>query len=251
MIFDTHAHYDDIRFDETRDEVILNLPSGGVCGVINCGSDILSSEKSVELANKYDFFYAAVGIHPESVTTDSVFESSLFEKLIKNKNVVAIGEIGLDYHWDASLKDKQINLFEQQVVFANNHLLPVIVHDREAHFDTLEILKKHRPTGVVHCFSGSVEMAKEIIGLGMYVGIGGVLTFKNAKKLCEVAKEISLERILLETDAPYMAPEPFRGKTNNSTFIDFVAQKLAEIKNISKEEILKITRSNAEKLFGI
>lgn len=251
MIFDSHAHYDDARFDNLRDELLLEISQNGVCGIINCGTDIDTSAFSVSLAEKYDFVYAAVGYHPESVNDKTVFDEQQMLKLISNKKTVAIGEIGLDYYWDTTFKQKQIEMFEKQLIFANEHSLPVIIHDREAHGDTLELIKKHKPKGVLHCFSGSVEMAKEAANLGLYIGFGGVLTFKNSKKAVEVAEAIPLESILLETDAPYLAPEPNRGKLNRSDYIEFVAKKLADIKNIDYDEVLNQTLKNTKKLFNI
>lgn len=251
MIFDSHAHYDDARFDNSRDELLLEISQNGVLGIINCGTDIDTSAFSVSLAEKYDFVYAAVGYHPESVNDKTVFDEQQMLKLISNKKTVAIGEIGLDYYWDTTFKQKQIEMFEKQLIFANKHSLPVIIHDREAHGDTLELIKKHTPKGVLHCFSGSVEMAKEAANLGLYIGFGGVLTFKNSKKAVEVAEAIPLESILLETDAPYLAPEPNRGKLNRSDYIEFVAKKLADIKNIDYNEVLNQTLKNTKKLFNI
>lgn len=251
MIFDSHAHYDDARFDNLRDELLLEISQNGVCGIINCGTDIDTSTFSVSLAEKYDFVYAAVGYHPESVNDKTVFDEQQMLKFISNKKTVAIGEIGLDYYWDTTFKQNQIEMFEKQLIFANKHSLPVIIHDREAHGDTLEIIKKHKPKGVLHCFSGSVEMAKEAVNLGLYIGFGGVLTFKNSKKAVEVAEAIPLESILLETDAPYLAPEPNRGKLNRSDYIEFVAKKLADIKNIDYDEVLNQTLKNTKKLFNI
>ena len=251
MIFDSHAHYDDARFDNSRDELLLEISQNGVCGIINCGTDIDTSAFSVSLAEKYDFVYAAVGYHPESVNDKTVFDEQQMLKLISNKKTVAIGEIGLDYYWDTTFKQNQIEMFEKQLIFANKHSLPVIIHDREAHGDTLELIKKHKPKGVLHCFSGSVEMAKEAANLGLYIGFGGVLTFKNSKKAVEVAEAIPLESILLETDAPYLAPEPNRGKLNRSDYIEFVAKKLADIKNIDYDEVLSQTLKNTKKLFNI
>ena len=251
MIFDSHAHYDDTRFDNSRDELLLEISQNGVCGIINCGTDIDTSAFSVSLAEKYDFVYAAVGYHPESVNDKTVFDERQMRNLINNKRTVAIGEIGLDYYWDTTFKQKQIEMFEKQLIFANEHSLPVIIHDREAHGDTLELIKKHKPKGVLHCFSGSVEMAKEAVNLGLYIGFGGVLTFKNSKKAVEVAEAIPIESILLETDAPYLAPEPNRGKLNRSDYIEFVAKKLADIKNIDYDEVLNQTLKNTKKLFNI
>ncbi len=249
LIIDTHAHYDDERYAAILKETLAIAKSGSVDKIITCGCDIPSSENAVSIANKFDFVYAAVGYHPQNVA-DLEFEADKLYALAKEKTVVAIGEIGLDYYWDNSFKEKQKDFFVHQLDFARNTSLPVLVHDREAHADTLEILKHHKPAGVVHCFSGSAEMAEEILRLGMYIGIGGVLTFKNAKKLIEVAKTTPIDRILLETDAPYLAPEPFRGKTNNSAYIIYVAERLAKIKKMSTEAVLKATKENAERLFG-
>lgn len=251
MIFDSHAHYDDARFDECRDEILGQMQKNNVCGIINCGTDIDTSLFAISLANKYDFVYAAVGYHPESVDNGTCFDERQMLKLIKENKVVAIGEIGLDYYWDTTFKENQIEMFERQLQFAAAHSLPVIIHDREAHADTLQLIKKHKPKGVLHCFSGSVEMAKEVVGLGLYIGVGGVVTFKNSKKIVEVIKEIPLERILLETDAPYLAPEPFRGKLNRSDYIEFVAKKIAEIKNVDYDQVLLQTTENTKKLFNI
>ncbi len=251
MIFDSHAHYNDERYADNRSEAIDFAANNGVIGIINCGTDIASSEQSVYLSEKYPFFYAAVGYHPECIDDKTVFDESALLRLVSNKKVKAIGEIGLDYYYDTTYKANQIDFFEKQILFAKKNSLPVIIHDREAHKDTLDIIKKHKPNGVLHCFSGSVEMAQEIINSGMYIGIGGVVTFKNAKKLAEVVKSIPLEKILLETDAPYMAPEPFRSKTNNSAYIKYVAEKIAEIKNVDVSTVYKTTVNNTKSLFNI
>lgn len=247
-IFDTHAHYDDEKFDGDRQEVIAKIFSSGVCAVINCGCDVQSSQKSVLLAKEYDKFYCAVGIHPHSAEEEQDLLPQIYEMSKENK-VVAIGEIGLDYHYDFSDREIQKAVFEKQIVFANENDIPVIVHSREATADTLAILKKYKPKGVVHCFTGSVETAKEILQLGMYIGIGGAITFKNAVKPVEAAKYIPLERILLETDCPYMSPVPFRGKRNDSSLIEYTAKKLAQIKNIDVEQIANVTKQNAKDLF--
>ena len=248
LIFDRHAHYDDAKFDKIRDELLDSLPRHGVCGVINCGCDTESSKKALAFAEKYPYFYAAVGVHPENIGSGRVSE---IEALAKHKKCVAIGEIGLDYYWTSDNKEEQKALFEEQLILANKLKLPVIVHDRDAHGDTLEILKKHRPKGVVHSFSGSPEMAKEILKLGMYIGIGGVITFKNAKRLPEVVEMLPEDRCLLETAAPYLSPVPHRGEINNSAMIYFTAQKIAEIRNTSLERILSSARRNTEILFNI
>ncbi|MGN0494059.1 MAG: TatD family hydrolase [Acutalibacteraceae bacterium] len=248
LIFDSHAHYDDGKFNELRDRLLEELPRHGVCGVINCGCDTASSKKSLALAEKYDYIYAAVGIHPENIGGGTVAE---IEALAKHKKCVAIGEIGLDYYWVSDNKEEQKDLFEEQLILANKLKLPVIVHDREAHADTLELLKKHRPSGVLHSFSGSPEMAREILNIGMYIGIGGAVTFKNARRLPEVVEMLPEDRFLLETDAPYLTPVPYRGKVNHSVMIYHTAKKIAELRNTSVEHILEVTKKNSEKLFNI
>lgn len=250
-IIDSHAHFNDKKFDSFRDELLLKIHDLGVSKIINCGCDFETIDECIALSNKYDFCYTSVGFHPESVPNGEI-DFERFRNIVKNnKKIVAIGETGLDYYWRDDNKSSQKAAFNTQLEIAKEFDLPVIIHDRDAHGDTLEILKEHKPKGVVHCFSGSLEMAKEVINLGMYIGIGGVLTFKNSLKLKEVAREIPLQKILLETDAPYMAPEPFRGKTNHSALIIFVAEKLAEIKNLSVQEVLEATSKNAENLFKI
>ena len=250
-IFDSHAHYTDKAFNDDRENMLGSLRESGICGVINCGADIESSVFSVELANKYDYIYAACGIHPEEA--DKIPENyiEILKNLAKNEKCVAIGEIGLDYYWRQDNKEKQKELFEKQILLSKELDLPIIVHDREAHGDTLEILKKHKPKGVLHCFSGSPETAEEILKLGMYVGLGGALTFKNARKAVEVAQMLPLDRLLLETDCPYMAPVPFRGKRNYSGYIPYIAEKIAEIKGIDPQTVLDITSENAKKLFDL
>ena len=248
LIFDSHAHYDDAKFDEFRTVLLAELPARGVCGVINCGCDAASSEKAVRLTEKYPYFYAAAGIHPENIGGGTTAE---IERLAEHKKCVAIGEIGLDYYWVSDNKEQQKTLFEEQLILANKLDLPVIVHDRDAHSDTLELLKKHCPKGVVHSFSGSAEMAEEILKTGMYIGVGGVITFKNARKLPEIVKTLPEDRILLETDAPYLTPVPYRSRINNSAMIFLTAQKVAELKNTTAESILRLSKQNAEKLFNI
>ncbi len=250
LIFDTHAHYDDERFDDCRDELLSReLSQNGVCGVVTCGCDVASSKTALALAEKYALVYAAVGIHPENLEGGTAL--STIEQLAAHEKCVAIGEIGLDYYWDVSQKEKQLETFEAQLLLANRINKPVIVHDRDAHADTLNLLKKHRPKGVVHCFSGSPEMANEVLKIGMYIGVGGSLTFKNARRLPEVVAQMPLERLLLETDCPYLAPVPFRGKMNRSDYIIYVAQKVAEICNIPTEQVLRASKENAQKIFGI
>ena len=249
LIFDTHAHYDDDVFSLDFDDLVFSLKQAGVGGIITCGCNLQSSLKALELADKYDIIYAAVGIHPGNIDDGDSIED--IKPLLSHKKCVAVGEIGLDYYWRQNNKLEQIELFKKQLNLANEYNLPVLVHDREAHAHTLEILKQYKPKGVVHAFSGSVEMAREIVGLGMYLGVGGVLTFKNAKALPSVVSHTPIDKILLETDAPYLAPEPFRGKTNHSAFIKYTAEKLAEIKGISTDEVLDLTFKNAKILFKI
>lgn len=248
-IFDTHAHYNDGVFDADRKTLLDSLPESGICGVINCGTDIPTSEYSLRLCEEYDFFYAACGVHPEDI--DKAYNGYLddLKKLCTNPKCVAVGEIGLDYHFRDDNKEAQKKFFEEQVVLANELSLPVIVHSRDAFADTLEILKKYKPKGVMHCFSGSKESADEILKLGMYIGLGGAVTFKNARKPLEVAEYVPLDRLLSETDCPYMAPVPFRGKRNDSTLIPYSAKVIAEVKKITPEEVLEATKNNAERLF--
>ncbi len=248
LIFDSHAHYDDERFSEISNGLFNELKST-VCGIVTCGCDEASSKAALSLAEKHDFVYAAVGIHPESIASGTT--TSQIEALAQHKKCVAIGEVGLDYYWLSESKQKQIEVFEDMISIAKKLDLPVIVHDRDAHGDTLEILKRHKPKGVVHCFSGSVEMAEEIIKLGMYIGVGGVITFKNAKKLPDVVRVIPDELLLVETDCPYLAPEPYRGKLCHSGMIKLTAQKIAEIRDCTTEDILKLTADNAKRLFNI
>ncbi len=250
-IFDTHSHYDDGRFDGDREELISSLKSSGVKTVVSCGCDIDTTQFNFDLAQEYDFIYFAAGFHPENLEGAGLDELSLIEKFAKNKKCVAIGEIGLDYYWMSSTKEVQREFFRAQIELAKKMNLPVIVHDREAHGDTLDILRETKPKGVLHCFSGSKEMAREIINLGMYIGLNGVVTFPNARKSLEVVKEIPLERLVLETDCPYLAPTPVRGKRNDSSCIPYVAEKIGDVLGMSAQEILDITCENAERLYDI
>ena len=249
IIFDTHAHYDDSSFDEDRDELLSILPENGVRCVINQGIDIETSKFSIELAKKYDYIYAAVGIQPQEVYK----EESLNEirRLANHPKVVAIGEIGLEYHYDVAPHELQIQYFEEQIKIANDYSLPIVVHNREAHLDTLTVLKRSpaQSCGVIHCFSGSVETAKEFIKLGYYLGFDGPVTFKNAKTAIEVLEYAPLDRILVETDAPYLTPVPFRGNRNNSMYIKYIIEKIAEVKKISVDEMENILVKNSLNLF--
>lgn len=250
-IFDTHSHYDDEKFNPDREAILNNLQSQGVSLVVSCGCDIDSTQFNFDLAQKYDYIYFAAGFHPENLQGATLDDLKIIEKFAQNKKCVAIGEIGLDYHWMDSPKEVQREFFEAQIELAKRLDMPVIVHDREAHGDTLDILKSTKPKGVVHCFSGSREMAREIIRLGMYIGLNGVVTFPNARKSLEVVKEIPLERLVLETDCPYLAPTPVRGKRNDSSNIPYIAEKIGEVLGIDAQELLDITNKNAKKLYNL
>lgn len=251
QIFDAHAHYDDDAFDTDREELLLSLKEKNVDKIVNAGVDIKTSNWGIEYANKYDFFYTTVGIHPQNITNLESNYIDVLDSLLKEKKVVAIGEIGLDYYWKPVLKEEQHKVFTNQLALANDTNMPVVVHDREAHGDTLELLKKYKPTGLVHCFSGSVEMCKEIVKLGMSISLGGVVTFKNARHSVDVAREIPIDRLLLETDAPYLSPIPFRGKRCDSSMIIHTAKRIAEIRGMNIDELLKITHENACRLYSI
>jgi len=254
MIFETHAHYDDDRFNEDRDELLRRLPEEGVGVVINSGASVESTRDTIRLAYVYDHVYAAVGVHPSEIAEiDETFLEWMKEQTNWEKTV-AIGEIGLDYYWDKEpdVQEKQRYWFGRQIELAKETNLPIIVHSRDAAADTMQVMKNHHAeeiTGVIHCFSYSKEMALEFIKMGYYIGVGGVITFKNAKKLVEVVEAIPLERILLETDCPYMAPEPYRGKRNSSLYLTYVRDKIAEIKGVSPEEVERVTEANARALF--
>ena len=254
MIFDTHAHYDDDAFDEDRDALLAGMQEAGVEYIVNIGASMASSKRSLELAEKYPFVYAAVGVHPDEA---GELNEENFEKLrtwSMHEKVRAIGEIGLDYYWDKEQHDLQKHWFMRQMELAGERKLPMIVHSREAAKDTLDMVIAAKPldlSGIIHCYSYSVEQAREYLNMGYYLGIGGVLTFKNAKKLKEVAEYAPLSQIVLETDCPYLAPVPFRGKRNDSSKLIHVAEELAAIKNMSVEEVLRITNENGRKLYGI
>ena len=250
-IFDSHAHYESHQFDKDRDYLLGEyLPENGVCGVINMGSDLDACTETIKLCEKYSYFYGAVGIHPECARDLPADWTDRLKAMLKHDKILAVGEIGLDYHWlEDCPKDRQQEVFAAQLELAERLKLPAVIHDREAHGDMMEFLRKYKPKGVMHCFSGSVELARETIRLGLYIGLGGVVTFKNARHAAEVAADIPLERLLLETDAPYMAPVPCRGKRNDSTLIKYVAQRIAEIRKTTPEVILKASADNTRKLF--
>lgn len=251
-IFDTHAHYADSAFDEDREAVLAELPSKGVSYVMLASSSIKDTAENAQLAGCYDYIYAASGVHPESVDTDSENYLDIVRKTaLSSPKIKAIGEIGLDYHYEGYDREKQIRFFEEQIVLAKELGLPIIVHSRDATEDMMTLLKKHRPQGILHCFSGSAETAKEVIKLGMYIGFTGVITFKNAKKAIKALEAVPLDRLLLETDCPYMAPVPFRGKRCDSSMIAYTAEKAAEIKGISVQELVDITCENAKRIYSI
>ena len=249
-LVDTHCHLDNEKFDEDRLEVIERIKENlEFC--VNIGYDLASSKKSVELAKEYDFIYAVIGVHPIDIAEYSEEVEKELELLGKNPKVVAIGEIGLDYHWMTEPKEIQQERFKSQLELAERLNKPVVIHTRDAMEDTVNILKEYpNITGVIHCYPGSLETAKQLVDR-FYLGIGGTLTFKNSKKAVEVVKDIPLDRIVIETDCPYLTPEPFRGKRNEPIYVEYVAKKIAEIKEISVEDVTKITTENAKKLYRI
>ena len=250
-IFDTHAHYDDARFADSLNDTLINNNQNGVVGIINCAVDYASADACLALADRYGFCYAAAGVHPENIPSEEVDVAPLYD-LMKHKKAVAVGEIGLDYHWeDCAPKDIQQQWFCAQLKVANELDRPVIIHSRDAAADTLAIVREYRPKGVLHCFSGSAGSAKEYTDLGLYIGLGGVVTFKNARKAVEVAQWVPLNRLLIETDCPYMAPEPFRGRRSDSTMVPKMAEKIAELRGLPLETVAKATRKNAIDLFRI
>lgn len=256
MIFETHGHYDDTQFDEDREQLIEEFLKKDIDKVMNVGADMQSSRNSVELAEKYPHFYAAVGVHPSEVgeLTEADIQE-LKSMVLDNPKVRAIGEIGLDYHFDDDPpRDVQKKWFLRQLELAQELAMPVIIHSRDAASDTMEILKRMdggRNGGVIHCYSYSVEQAREYIKMGFNIGVGGVVTFKNSRKLQEVVEDISLERIVLETDSPYMAPVPFRGKRNSALNIPYIAEKVAEIKGVSVQKVYETTYANALDMYRI
>lgn len=253
MLFDTHAHYDDEAFDADRDAVLTALPGQGVGLVLNPGCDVESSRKAVQYAAAYPHVYAAVGIHPENCGGYTAGDLAALRQLAQQPKTAAIGEIGLDYYWaENPPRDFQQQVLRQQLALAQELALPVIIHDREAHADTLSIIREFPGiTGVFHCFSGSPEMAQELLKLGWYLGFDGPVTYKNARRAPEVAAVTPLDRMLIETDSPYMAPVPYRGKRNDSGYVHLIAEKLAEWKGVTPEEMARVTTENGKRLFRI
>lgn len=253
MLFDTHAHYDDERFDGDRKALLASMPEKNVGLIVNPGCDIPSSRAAVELAGKFDFVYAAVGIHPENCADFEPEQIEKLRELAKEPKVVAIGEIGLDYYWvENPPKDLQQMVLRRQLLLAQELRLPVIIHDRDAHADTMAIVREFpQVRGVFHCFAGSTEMARELIGMGWMLSFNGAATFKNARKAPEVIAAVPLEKLMIETDAPYLTPVPHRGERNDSSYVRFVAEKIAEIKGLSPEEVERVTWENGRRFFGI
>ena len=254
-IFDVHAHYQDRRYREDRDELLMRINKEGVIGIIDSGDSLESSVKCIKTAEKYPFVYAAAGIHPINIKDAKESDIPRISELLKHPKVVAVGEIGLDYYYEDNVSSTiQKQWLGQFIDMAVETGKPIVFHDREAHEDSLEALKNAAAKGikgVLHCFSGSTEMLREIMKLGFHISVGGVVTFKNARKMVEVIAEVPMDRLLLETDCPYLAPEPYRGQRCDSSMISYVAEKIAEIRRIQPEEVCEITYNNAKKLFGI
>ena len=254
MIFDTHAHYDDEAFDNVREALIRSLPEAGIGRVVNIAASPESIEECLDLAHRFPYVYCALGIHPEHCAEMDEALLEEIRKKLRDEKAVAVGEIGLDYYWPEPDREIQKHWFARQLQLAAEVDLPVVIHSREAAADTMRIMKENHAEkvgGVVHCYSYSVELAREFVKMGFYIGIGGVLTFKNARKLVEVAREIPLERLLLETDCPYLAPVPYRGKRNCSLYLPHVVAKLAELKGITEEEVIRVTEHNAETMYRL
>lgn len=251
-IFDSHAHYLSDAFDNDRETVLETLLDSSVCGIVEAGTSVASSEAAVVLAERWSKVYAAVGIHPEEASSVTESDIGALRQLCRRNKVVAIGEMGLDYHYeDACPRPVQQHWFRRQLELAAEEHLPVVIHDREAHEDTLNLLREFRPAGVLHCFSGSLEMARDVLALGLHIGIGGVVTFKNARKLVEVAAMLPDDRLLLETDAPYLAPVPLRGHRCDSDMIRHTAAAVAAIRGTTTEAVLELAEQNARRLFRV
>ena len=253
MIIDTHAHYDDEQFDTDRDELLKSMHDGGIGLIVNAASTLESWGKIQRLTEEYPFVYGAVGIHPDEAGTLTEEHMSEMERLLDLEKIVAVGEIGLDYYWDNESHDVQKKWFIRQLELAKKKDMPVIIHSREAAADTMEIMRGYASgmRAVIHCYSYSVEMAREYVKMGYYIGIGGVVSFKNAKKLVNVVKEIPLTSIVLETDCPYLSPVPYRGKRNSSLYLPYVAEKIAEIKGVNIEEVVRQTEENSRMLYDL
>jgi TatD DNase family protein len=253
MIFDTHAHYDDEAFDEDREKLLERMQNRGVEYIVNVGASMASCKSTIGLVRRFPYVYGALGIHPDEVAELTEEDYKWLEKSINKPKIVAVGEIGLDYHWNDN-RDVQIAAFERQMEIARTAKLPIIIHSRDAAQDTYEVMKSNKAEeigGVVHCFSYTKEMAEKFIDMGFYLGIGGVVTFNNAKKLREVVEYMPMEKMVIETDCPYLTPEPNRGKRNDSFNLPHVVNKIAEIKGLTPSEVIHITNDNAKNLYGI
>ncbi|MDQ0273113.1 TatD family hydrolase [Cytobacillus purgationiresistens] len=254
MFFDTHVHLNDQQYNEDLKEVIDRAQTAGISNMVVVGFDRPTINKAMELIEEYDFLYASIGWHPVDAIDMTDEDLGWIEGLTSHPKVVAIGEMGLDYHWDKSPKDVQKEVFRKQIQLAKKVKLPIVIHNREATADIVEILKDEGAEevgGIMHCFSGSPEVAKECVDMNFYISLGGPVTFKNAKKPKEVAADIPLEKLLIETDCPYLAPHPYRGKRNEPSYVTLVAEQIAEIKELTVEEVARVTTENAKKLFGI
>lgn len=253
MLFDSHAHIDDEKFDDDRDQVVARALENGITGIINVGACMASSARSIALTQKYENIYAAVGIHPHDAKDALEEDYKQLAQWTKLHKVVAIGEIGLDYYYDLSPREVQRAVFIRQLDVARQTGVPFIIHDRDAHGEILDILKKEAKgvPGVLHCFSGSLEMAREVLKMGLYISIAGPITFKNAAKLPEIAATVPLERLLVETDSPYLTPHPHRGKRNEPAYVKLVAEQVADLRGIELPELVKATRENIRSLFKI
>ena len=257
MIFDTHAHYDDEAFDADREDILSGLSSRNIGYVVNIGVDIPTSKSSLELAKKYGNIYAAIGFHPSETKQMSEDDIEwLKTHAVKENKVVAIGEIGLDYHWSESEEENknQQHWFRRQITLAKEVGMPIVVHSREAAADTMNIIKDENAAdcgGIIHCYSYSAEQARQYVDMGFYIGVGGVITFKNARRLIETVEAIPLERIVLETDCPYLAPEPHRGKRNDSSLLPLVVSKISELKGVAPQDVIDVTTDNAKTVYGI
>ncbi|MBR5765420.1 MAG: TatD family hydrolase [Lachnospiraceae bacterium] len=254
MIFETHAHYDDDAYNKDRDSIIKLLKEEGIAPIVNIGASLTSTASTVQLAHRYDHVYAAVGVHPSDCGELADKDIDWLYDLTGDDKVVAIGEIGLDYHWDGPDKDTQKKWFEKQLHLAKEVDLPIVVHSRDAAKDTLDILSREEYKGlrgIIHCFSYSYELAMEYVKMGYYIGIGGVVTFKNGRKLHEIAERIPIENIVVETDCPYLAPEPYRGRRNSSAYLTYIIERIARLRSMTYEEVEKATYENAAALYGV
>ncbi|WP_029323666.1 TatD family hydrolase [Butyrivibrio sp. AE3004] len=254
MIFETHAHYDDEAFDTDRDSLLSSMQSNGIGTIVNATASKYTIEKSVELSKKYPFIYTTIGVHPNDCDEMDEAELNWLEQMCSYEKAVAVGEIGLDYHYDEPSVDLQKKWFEAQIELARKVKLPMIIHSRDAAKDTLDIMKRLKAEeigGDIHCYSYSREVAREYLNMGFFIGVGGVITFKNGRKLREVVEYAPIEQLVIETDSPYLSPEPFRGKRNSSLNLPYIVQKIAEIKGISAEQVIEITENNAKRLYRL